>query len=110
MQHTPTPWEVKSTATKSTFTKDWREIFAGRRTVVSSAAYDSSRDGTVSGVQISEADANFIVCACNCHDNLLHALTILLQDIKADPMATAYFDLRTIVAAENAINEAQKYK
>ncbi|MFA5767836.1 MAG: hypothetical protein WC919_08010 [Candidatus Paceibacterota bacterium] len=109
MKHTETPWEVKSTATKSSFAKDWREIFAGRRPVVISAAYDSSSDGAVSGVQISEDDANFIVCACNCHENLLQVVMMLLRDIQADPAASAYFDLRHILAAKDAISEVKKY-
>jgi hypothetical protein len=110
MKHTDTPWEVKDTSTKSSFAKNWREIFAGRRPVITSAAYDSSSDGTVSGVQISEDDANFIVCACNCHEDLLQVVTMLLRDIQTDPAATAYFDLRHISAAERAINEVKKYE
>jgi hypothetical protein len=109
MKHTETPWEVKNTATKSGFSKNWREIFAGRRPVVTSAAYDSSSDGTVPGVQISEDDANFIVCACNYHENLLQVITMFLRDIKADPAASAYFDLRHISAAEEIINEVKKH-
>ena len=109
MKHTEIPWEVKSTATKSSFSRNWREIVAGRRLVVAAAAYDSSNEGTVSGVQISEDDANFIICACNCHENLIQVITMLLRDIQADPAAAAYFDLRHISAAEDAISEVEKY-
>jgi hypothetical protein len=109
MKHTETPWEVKNTATRSSFSKNWREIFAGRRPVVTSAAYDSSSDGTVSGVQLSEDDANFIICACNCHDDLVQAIKMLLQNIQTDPAAAAYFDLRHISAAEHAIDEVKRY-
>lgn len=57
-------WIVRDTHTRSAFSQDWREIVSDtRRPIVTAGAYDSSRDGTVSGVQIREADAQFIALA-----------------------------------------------
>jgi hypothetical protein len=108
MKHTATPWAVKNTNTKSKFSSDWREIYSGNRPVVSSSAYDHSEHGTICGVQISEDNANFIVHACNCHDDLLRSLKLLLSDIEADPMSSAYFDLRHIKAAQESVASATK--
>jgi hypothetical protein len=107
--HTATPWEIRNTQTKSGFSKNWREIYAKNKPVVCSAAYDSTKDGTVCGVQISEEDAEFIICACNCHDDLFGALSSLLRCIEADPGATAFFDLRHITAAQNALEKTRAF-
>jgi hypothetical protein len=111
MKHTATPWKAKSTKTDSSFSANWREIYADNRSIVSAASYDSYNtgdDGTTCGVCISEDDANFITHACNCHEDLLKSLKLLLSDIEADPMSSAYFDLRHIKAAQEMVMKADQ--
>jgi len=64
-EHTPGPWAVKDTSTGSKFSDNWREIHAGKKVVVSSGSYTSSKyDGeSVCGVRIMEANANLIAAA-----------------------------------------------
>lgn len=60
------PWESLATATGSSFAKQWREIGTvgvGRGTIVGASSYHSSVYGEVSGVRISEADAEFIAAS-----------------------------------------------
>jgi hypothetical protein len=109
MKHSDTPWEIRDTSTNSKFSENWREIFAGNRPIVSAGSYDRNGD-TICGVTIGKDDAEFIVCATDCHDELLRCCEMLLRDICADPMAVAYFDLRHIKAAEQVLEKAKEYE
>ena len=111
-QHTNTPWEIRKSSERSTYAANWREIYAGNVPIICAASFDRHtgiETETICGVYISESNAEFIICACNCHDDLVHALKSLLLEIKADPGASAYFDLRHIKAAEDAIAKAKPF-
>lgn len=78
MKHTPTPWHIVNRSTLSKFTADWREIGPN---VIMATSFDRTRDGeteTHCGVKINEANADFIVLACNNHDRLLASLKQLI--------------------------------
>lgn len=72
---TPGPWEARPTP-QGPHTENWREIVAGRRSVVCTDAFQRHRGGeteTYSGVRISAADAAFITTARNNLPALLRA-------------------------------------
>ena len=52
----------------------------------------------------SKANAEFIVRACNSHDDLLAACKAMLEDLKADPRAQGY---DSVAIAEAVIAKAE---
>ncbi len=54
-------------------TKNWRELYAGRKPVVVADGYHSSIDGEVFGVRINQENAERLCLCWNCHDDLLEA-------------------------------------
>jgi hypothetical protein len=63
-EHTKGPWKIVDMSTSSQFSKGWKEIRAENgMPIVFCDEYQSSRDGTVSGVCIAEANARLIAAA-----------------------------------------------
>jgi hypothetical protein len=62
-KHTAGPWRVVESTNPSQFAKGWREIRGQQKPVVYADEYQSSRDGTVCGVRISEDNARLIAAA-----------------------------------------------
>jgi hypothetical protein len=104
--HTPTPWEVKSTQTKSNFTNTWREIYAGRTPVVCSSEFTSSIHGVMAGVFIKTEDADFIIKACNHHDDLLMIAKTFLLQIKTHDDVKKHLDQQQIDLINNIVERA----
>lgn len=94
--HTPGPWEVRHARESGSFTKDWREVWAGRHCVVSPSGFQRSYDGeaeTVYGVRISDADANLIAAA----PEMLAALK-MVAEMAVEWKALSPGDIREVMA------------
>jgi hypothetical protein len=75
MEATPRPWRLAKSSVRSSFATNWRTIepnVVGVGTFTRTSEWGG--DETYSGVEISEANAEFIVRAVNAHDRLVEAL------------------------------------
>jgi hypothetical protein len=105
-RYTEGPWTVVPTP-QGSFGRDWKEIHGSGRHdyVVSSAYYDSSRDGTVCGVKISEEDARLIATAPELLE-ALQGLVGLVELISASGTASQLETNHRYLTAIEAIAKA----
>ncbi len=74
-EHTPTPWEWEKieNAAWSDYGPNLRSVAMGSPKVLSAWGHDAW------GVDVNDANAEFIVRACNSHDELVSALEAALH-------------------------------
>lgn len=91
VQHTSLPWRARGF-----------EVLSGPMNVLCTVGCGLN-EGGIGASEIREANAAFIVCACNCHEELLEALKKTMSNL----IATGCADEEDLAPAKKAIAHAE---